>query len=84
MPIRKNCCKRHRSIQKPKTTQTLNIADRFNWKSPNLTYRINGMAMADVNNDGLQEVVLADEDQVVILQFNNGSMHQLAVIDNLI
>ena len=52
------------------------------WKGPNLVNRINGMVAGDVNNDGLIEIILADEKEILIVQFRGTIMQQLAVIKN--
>ena len=64
-----------------KPTDKLLIKPDF-WKGPNLINRINGIAAGDVNNDGLTEIVLADEKKVLVLQFKGERMQHLAVIEN--
>ncbi len=52
------------------------------WKSPNLDYLINGLAVGDVNADGLQETVIVTPDKVIIHQTAQNKMRKLAEIDS--
>lgn len=50
------------------------------WKSPNFTYFISGLAVGDVDGDGLQETVIVSPDEVTIYRFQNntfGKVHLL-------
>jgi TolB-like protein len=51
------------------------------WKSRNFKYLINGMDVGDVNHDGLIETVLATPEQIIIYQFSQGRMQEIAKID---
>ncbi len=50
------------------------------WKSRNYSYLINGMAVGDVNNDGAQEVVVANPDKIIIYQMVQNRMAKLAEV----
>ncbi|MFZ0611642.1 MAG: VCBS repeat-containing protein, partial [Desulfobacterales bacterium] len=47
------------------------------WKSPNFNYFISGLAVGDVDGDGLQETVIVSPDEVTIYRFQNNTFSQV-------
>lgn len=51
------------------------------WKGPDMDVELNGMAVGDVNQDGLQETILLTQDGLRIVQIADDRLHKLAEID---
>ncbi len=51
------------------------------WKSRNFAFVITGVAVGDVDNDGLQETVIVTPDTLQIVRFEQGRMQELKKIE---
>lgn len=53
------------------------------WKSPNYNYYISGVAVGDVDGDGLNETVIASPADIIIYRFDNSIFAQVKRLDKL-
>lgn len=51
-------------------------------KGPDLDYLINGLAVGDINQDGLQETITITPEKVIIAQTSRNQTHTIAEIDS--
>lgn len=59
-------------VRKDQLLQSANF-----WKSPNYKYYIAGVAVGDVDGDGLMETVVVSPDEIYIYRFQNNSLVQI-------
>ena len=59
-------------VRKDQLLQSANF-----WKSPNYKYYIAGVAVGDVDGDGLMETVVVSPDDIYIYRFQNNSLVQI-------
>ena len=79
------------SVPKAETASALNPAfisvkgrsrEHEFWKGPDMEVELNGMAVGDVNQDGLQETILLTRNGIRIVQIADDRLRKLAEIDN--